>query len=84
MKGLYTYGYHNRKGYNDLLICARLGYDMGTRGWLSFSYVLWYAPIANLDEPRESRLKELIISLILKLGVKTLIYNFTSSHEVKL
>lgn len=42
---------------NDLLIRVRLGYDVGPRGWLGVTHVLWYPPIANRNEPRESRLK---------------------------
>ena len=57
---------------------------MGPRGWLGVTHILWYSPITNQDEPRESRLKELKISLVLSLGVKPSIYNFTSRDEVTL
>ena len=57
---------------------------MGPRGWLGVAHILWYPPITNQNEPRESYLKELRISLVLRLWIKPSIYNFSSWEEVKL
>ena len=73
-----------RKVRDDLFIRVRLSYNMGPRGSLGVTNVLWYHFIANRNEPRESHLKELRISLALSLGVKSSICNFTSWDEVKL
>ena len=60
---------------SDLINHIRLGYDMGPWGWLGVTHVLWYRLIASRDEPRESCLKELRISLIWSVKVKLSIYN---------
>ena len=73
----------NGKACNDLLIRVSLGYDVGTHVWLDVTRVLWYLPIVSRDEPRELRLMELRISLILSSGVKLSIYNFASWNQIK-
>ena len=56
---------------NDLLIRIQLSYDMGPWSWQGVTYDLWNPSITNRVKPRESRLKELRISLVLSLGVKS-------------
>ena len=73
-----------KKVRNDLLIHVQLGYDMRTQDWLGVIHTPWCPPIVNRDEPRESHLKELRISIVLSLEVKSSICNFTSWDKVKL
>ena len=78
MTGLYTYEIITDKMRNDRLIHVRLGNDIGIRGWLRVTHVLWYPPVANREELRDLRLNELRISVALSVGVKLSIYDFTS------